>query len=67
LEAHANSYTRSLGAEAFYEKPSMLVDVTSGKNGECSEPFEYLCTAGIGYDGPTGWGTPHGVPKVKEP
>ena len=45
----------------------MLVDVTSGKNGECSEPFDYLCTAGIGYDGPTGWGTPHGVPKVKEP
>jgi len=65
--AHSDSYTRSLGAEAFYLKPGLLFDVTSGKNGECPSIFEYLCTAEIGYDGPTGWGTPRGVPRVKEP
>lgn len=36
-----------------------LNDVTSGSNGSCSG--SYLCTAGTGYDGPTGWGTPQGV------
>jgi subtilase family serine protease len=34
-------------------------DVTSGTNGSCSP--SYLCTAGAGYDGPTGNGTPNGV------
>jgi subtilase family serine protease len=33
-------------------------DVTSGSNGSCSGT--YLCTSGVGYDGPTGWGTPSG-------
>jgi hypothetical protein len=33
-------------------------DVTSGGNGSCGS---YLCTAGPGYDGPTGLGTPKGV------
>ncbi|MFJ3762830.1 carboxypeptidase regulatory-like domain-containing protein [Streptomyces sp. NPDC090080] len=37
-----------------------LNDVTSGHNAETCEP-SYLCTAGIGYDGPTGLGTPHGT------
>ena len=36
-----------------------LNDVTSGSNGTCS-PI-YICRARAGYDGPTGWGTPHGV------
>lgn len=31
-----------------------FVDVKGGKNGNCS-----LCTAGDGYDLPTGWGTPN--------
>ncbi|WP_295639107.1 hypothetical protein [Novosphingobium sp.] len=34
-------------------------DVTSGTNGTCGST--YLCTAGVGYDGPTGWGTPSGA------
>lgn len=34
-------------------------DVTSGSNGTCS--IYYICNAGPGYDGPTGWGTPNGV------
>jgi len=40
---------------------SNLNDVTSGSNGHCSKSYSYICTAGVGYDGPTGWGTPHGI------
>ncbi|PZS01970.1 MAG: hypothetical protein DLM56_13490 [Pseudonocardiales bacterium] len=42
-----------------YANPSALFDVTSGSNGSCGG--SYLCTAGTGYDGPTGLGTPNGV------
>lgn len=35
-----------------------LNDITSGSNGNCGS---YLCTAGPGYDGPTGVGTPRGT------
>jgi hypothetical protein len=35
-------------------------DVTSGSNGTCSGAASYVCNAGAGYDGPTGWGTPNG-------
>jgi subtilase family serine protease len=42
-----------------YAHTSSLFDVTSGSDGGCSPA--YLCTAGVGYDGPTGWGTPNGV------
>jgi subtilase family serine protease len=41
-----------------YSHTSALNDVTSGKNGNCGN---YLCTAGTGYDGPTGLGTPKGA------
>jgi subtilase family serine protease len=34
-------------------------DVTSGSNGSCS--VTVLCTAGAGWDGPSGLGTPHGI------
>ncbi len=36
-----------------------LYDVTSGADGSCTTA--YLCTAQVGYDGPTGWGTPDGT------
>jgi N-acetylneuraminic acid mutarotase/uncharacterized glyoxalase superfamily protein PhnB len=36
-----------------------LNDMTSGSNGSCSPSV--LCTAGPGWDGPTGLGTPDGV------
>ncbi|MGW5351000.1 carboxypeptidase regulatory-like domain-containing protein [Streptomyces sp. NPDC004031] len=39
-----------------YEHTASLHDVTSGSNGTCTPA--YLCTAGPGYDGPTGLGTP---------
>jgi len=35
-----------------------LHDVVSGSNGNCTG---YLCTAGVGYDGPTGLGSPNGL------
>src|SRR4051794_30217369 len=42
-----------------YAHTASLHDVTSGSNGSCS--VAYLCTAGTGFDGPTGLGTPNGV------
>ena len=42
-----------------YKHTSDLYDVTSGADGTCSPA--YLCTAEVGYDGPTGWGTPDGT------
>ncbi len=37
---------------------SKLFDVTSGSNGSCA-PDTLLCTAAVGWDGPTGYGTPN--------
>ena len=42
-----------------YAHTGSLYDVTSGNNGTCTTA--YLCTAEVGYDGPTGWGTPDGT------
>jgi subtilase family serine protease len=42
-----------------YSYVTSLNDVTSGSNGNCSPA--YLCTAGAGFDGPTGLGTPNGA------
>jgi hypothetical protein len=42
-----------------YRHADALNDVTSGSNGSCDPA--YLCTAGVGYDGPTGLGTPNGL------
>ncbi len=41
-----------------YSHTSALNDVTSGSNGNCGG--SYLCTGEVGYDGPTGLGTPNG-------
>ncbi len=69
IEAHASKYTRSLGAHAFYKYPGSLFDVTTGSNGTCTPPAEdeYFCHAEVGYDGPTGLGTPDGVPAAPPP
>jgi subtilase family serine protease len=40
-------------------RKKQLNDITTGSDGSCGG--SYLCTAGKGYDGPTGWGTPKGV------
>ena len=42
-----------------YAHTSSLYDVTSGSNGTCTT--SQLCTAGTGWDGPTGLGTPNGT------
>ena len=47
------------GAASIYANKSALNDVTSGTNGSCGGT--YFCTAGSGYDGPTGNGTPNGT------
>ena len=49
----------SIPAYHAYSNTSSLFDVTSGSNGSCGGT--YLCTAGSGYDGPTGLGTPNGI------
>ncbi len=70
IEAHASAYVRSLGPRAFYEDPSSLYDVLEGFNylpgpSPCA-PEEYLCNAQVGYDAPTGLGSPDGVPVLPE-
>src|SRR5438105_348058 len=47
------------GAASIYANAGQLNDVTSGTNGSCGGT--YFCTAGTGYDGPTGNGTPNGT------
>jgi subtilase family serine protease len=47
------------GAASIYANKAQLNDVTSGTNGSCGGT--YFCTAGVGYDGPTGNGTPNGT------
>ena len=59
---YANAGTPAAGTypNAYpYRDPSTLYDVTEGSNGGCAPA--YLCTAGPGYDGPTGLGTPNGL------
>jgi len=58
LAGNANQFN---GAESFYQSGATqyLFDMTTGANGSCSH--RYLCTAEVGFDGPSGWGTPDGV------
>jgi len=51
--------TASIDNNFPYTHASALTDVTSGSNGSCSP--SQLCTARVGWDGPTGLGTPNGV------
>jgi subtilase family serine protease len=47
------------GGAYLYGHTSALFDVASGSNGSCGG--SYLCAAAVGYDGPTGLGTPNGI------
>jgi hypothetical protein len=58
-EVPANAYA----AASAYAQPQFLHDIVSGSTGRCTPA--YLCTAGPGYDGPTGLGTPNGVAAFK--
>ncbi len=57
--ADSISANGAVPASYAYAHTSALNDVTSGTNGSCTS--SYLCTAAVGYDGPTGLGTPNGV------
>jgi subtilase family serine protease len=46
-------------AQSLYLAAGQLNDVTIGSDGICLP--SYLCTAALGYDGPSGNGTPNGV------
>jgi subtilase family serine protease len=50
-------------ASTLYEHSSAFFDVTLGSNGTCStrEKKAYFCHGEVGYDGPTGLGTPNGI------
>jgi hypothetical protein len=47
----------SAGPDFSYSHTSQFSDVTTGSNGSCGGSI--LCTAGAGYDAPTGNGTPN--------
>ncbi|MEU1622481.1 kelch repeat-containing protein [Streptomyces sp. NPDC005722] len=49
---YPNTYSYARGGAGLH-------DVTDGANGRCAPA--YLCSAGPGYDGPTGLGTPDGT------
>jgi subtilase family serine protease len=53
-----NASSLNYGSDS-YSHTSSLFDVTSGSNGNCGGT--YLCTGEVGYDGPTGNGTPNGT------
>ena len=55
LAGNASTY----GAGYSYAHPSALFDAVGGSNGFCGG--DYICTGTVGYDGPTGLGTPNGV------
>ena len=56
---YGNTGHTPTGAASLYANQKQLNDVTSGSNGSCGGT--YFCTAGPGYDGPTGLGTPNGT------
>ena len=54
-------------AQEIWQHHASLDDVVKGSNidqsvtGPCASSVTYICVAGPGYDGPTGWGTPNGT------
>ena len=53
-----NASSASYPASIPYAHTSSLHDVTAGSNGTCSTT---MCKGAVGYDGPTGVGTPNGT------
>ena len=62
---YANNGGTVNDASNLYAHTADLYDVVSGHNGTCKPGkngrLSYYCTAGVGYDGPTGLGTPNGT------
>jgi subtilase family serine protease len=57
--ALAGNESRVVYGSYSYTRGRALHDIVSGNNGSCGG--SYLCTAVVGYDGPTGNGTPNGL------
>jgi hypothetical protein len=55
-----NVATWSYPAQSVYASPGSLHDVTTGSNGSCPT-HQLQCNAGVGYDLPTGIGSPNGL------
>ena len=55
---HALAHSSSNSASTLYATGVSVHDVTTGSNGSCS--VTRICNAGVGYDGPTGVGSPNG-------
>ena len=58
--ANASQYPASY-TYAHYSKGVDLFDITSGSNSSSGCSLTYLCNGEVGYDGPTGLGSPIGV------
>jgi subtilase family serine protease len=56
---YALAGTATVAGSYPYAHLTALFDVTSGSNGNCGGT--YLCTGVVGFDGPTGLGTPNGA------
>jgi hypothetical protein len=66
-----SSALRSEGLAGIYSHPGNWWDITSGTNWlglrpDCTSKY-LLCHAVVGYDGPTGMGTPHGSASATPP
>jgi hypothetical protein len=66
-----SSALRAEGVEGIYKHTAHWYDITAGTNyaveGASCAPELYLCEAKIGYDGPTGVGTPNGEAAATPP
>ncbi len=60
LYGRANRPTGAAVARA-YSHPDAFFDVTDGFPGYCPPLAGYVCTAAVGFDGPTGLGSPNGL------
>jgi subtilase family serine protease len=55
----ATGHGNETSGSFFAQNVAKLNDVSAGTNGTCTTPGAILCTAGAGWDGPTGYGTPN--------
>jgi len=49
------------GTGFFYANTSAFNDITSGNNDPSHTCTDVMCNTGVGWDGPTGWGSPNGA------
>jgi subtilase family serine protease len=57
---YAHTGLGAQGPKLSYSAPDAFYDVVKGVNGKCDGLPSYFCKSGVGYDGPTGNGTPNG-------